>query len=537
MYHGAPGALHGAADGAAAHGAHGAAPQIQGQFLGDDDADIPPPFLPDPHLPPQPNAEPVIHVFDGVPALNAQQAFANLNQMMAEQPGAQQPDPNAVIAQVHPVQQMMDDDDDDDAQQEAEMVAEMAQEQNQMMDVVDNALPNIFHALDAPPADDMVNLLDALEPNDQDAANAMMAVPFVNENPNPNPMPHHFPAHDAAAARLNSCVPLSDDVLTMALSRMPMLRELYIDRGRHIMNAGIIPLAKCRHLESLVLTGCHGVNNTALKSVLPSMTKLRLLRLGDMPHVGNPTVSALCTGPARVTLQILELTKIGKVTDPAVRQLVNACENLETVHIADCPKIACEAASHLSCSLRLRDIFFKPHVEFPLTNRTSIHFSCASSTLRSLQLVGCKNLSLDGIVALGNLPGLRKLHLRGLRHVSQDVMRQLGVFPKLDDLVLDGPMFLTDLGVKVLCGQRGHRFLHLALLDSTKNLTDEALDCVMTWCVSLRSLEIHGYFKAGAIDRLHECIPNASLTVMSSINGRQDMPGHGGVWDPFIPPV
>ena len=398
-----------------------------------------------------------------------------------------------------------------------------ADQNHVMMEVVDNLL-----ALDVPNLQEAV--ADLLDGMDVDQA-APLPFHFTALPPAPQHPPEPPQYFGPPPPQVTASNPLTDDILTRLLARVPNLTELRIDRARHVMGTGILLLTKCPQLEVLVLVGCVAMKNQTLYTVLSSLSKLRVLHLIDMPLIGDPVVSAICTGPSRTTLKELQLTKIGRLTDPAVKQLVNACDSLESVHIADCPRITSDASSHLSCSLQMKKIFFRPTPHRPLTNRATRHFSCAASTLRSLKLAGCSQLTLNGIVALGNLPGLRQLHMRGLRHVSQDVMRQLGTFSKLDDLLLQGMMYLTDLGVKVLCGQRGHRYLHLALLDESNNLTDEALECVMTWCGSLRSLEVHGYFKPGALNRLQECIPRASLTVVSVSSGREVVEGQGGLWD------
>lgn len=328
---------------------------------------------------------------------------------------------------------------------------------------------------------------------------------------------------------------LTNRVLATIIATLPFLKHLVIDRARHITNNGILSLTACTNLEEFVLYGSHAINDPAMTTLLSTLKKLRILRLRDTVLIGDATIHALCSGPSASLLTFLELTRVGRVTDPAIKQLVNTCQNLQTVHIFDCAHISCQAASHLSCSLRLQHVLFKTQLRFPLLNRTSIHLSCASATLRSLQLMACKNLSLDGIVALANLPGLRLLQLKGLGYISQDVMRALGLFPKLHHLELHGSMHLTDLGVKVLCGQRGHRFLHLALIDHTRNLTDDALECIMTWCLSLRTLEVHGAFLPGAVDRLHEYIPHTTVCVSSISEGVQTRTGTGGLWDPILP--
>lgn len=328
---------------------------------------------------------------------------------------------------------------------------------------------------------------------------------------------------------------LSDEAFIIAITGMPNLRSLNLDRARYITDVSAFALRNLTMLESLRLCNNSYVTDLPLQHVLTNLPKLRELRLQDMPFLGNRSIEALCSFKNRSELRLLELTHVGRVTDEAVKKLVNSCENLTSVAISECPKISCEAASHLSCSRSLEEIYFKPSTRFAITDRTPVHLSCASSKLRSLKLAGCRNITLDGIIALGNLPGLKQLHLVGLGPISQDVMRVLGIFPRLDDVLLQGDMQLTDLGVKVLCGRRGHRFLHLALRDSTENLTDDALESIVTWCTSLRSLEVHGMFKPDAIHRVHECIPSANITVTCNGGVKRFVEGRGGVWDPVVP--
>eukprot|EP00177_Eucheuma_denticulatum_P005057 GFKZ01009220.1.p1 GENE.GFKZ01009220.1~~GFKZ01009220.1.p1 ORF type:complete len:801 (-),score=86.11 GFKZ01009220.1:584-2827(-) len=388
---------------------------------------------------------------------------------------------------------------------------------------------NLVHATNQLPTNQLPPFLPA-------AMQFVPAAPFLlGMQGNGGDAPSEDAQGTGLAQQRNPGIVISDDVLASALSRMPGLKVLVLQRARHVSKAGILPLSRMTKLESLTMVGCNRIRDVSLKHILVSLGNLQCLHLEMLPLVGNPAIAALCTGPARFSMRKLKLVRMSRVTDRAVRQVVNACEGLEDVHISDCASITCETASHLSCAMQLKRIFFKPLLDFPISNRTMIYLSCAASTVQSLELVGCKNLSLDGIVALRNLPSLRRLHMSGLQYVSPDVMRQLGEFPKLDNLLLSGNMYLTDLGVKVLCGRRGHRFLYLSLVDRTKNLTDEALDCIMTWCLSLRRLQIFGSFKSGAMDRLKEFIPNATITVCSDRDGVQHVDGKGGVWDPIVP--
>jgi hypothetical protein len=62
-----------------------------------------------------------------------------------------------------------------------------------------------------------------------------------------------------------------------------------------------------------------------------------------------------------------------------------------------------------------------------------------------------------------------------------------------------------------LCCQSGHRLRHLELLDTTRNLTDEALEAVSTWCSALKYLGIGGTFSSDAAARLRTSCPDMTL--------------------------
>lgn len=394
-------------------------------------------------------------------------------------------------------------------------------------DAFGEALPGGAQAeLPHPPAGAWQNAVQA-----EGAANALG--PALLPNPGAAPvqppapqllMPYAIPSQSMDQPRL------TDDTFATILARVPNLKELRIEGARLLTNVGIVALSKCPQLESLALKGSTLVTDDGLTVVVSKMEKLRKLQVIGMTRIGDATVRALALGAPRQTFQALELSS-SSIVDDSIRDLVNGCALLETVSFEHCSNISKLTASHLSCARSLQGITLKSQFFGRQTDRAIVHLSCASSMLRSLRLSDCRYLGIDGINALKKLPGLRTLHLLGLPMLAkdvmscEDVMRVLGSFPRLEDLVLDGQMHLTDLGVQMLVCGRGYRLANLALADDAKTLSDEALDYISTWCRSLRCLEVHGRFTEGEMTRMHEHFPKATVKLVS--------PGAGPRYPPY----
>jgi hypothetical protein len=240
----------------------------------------------------------------------------------------------------------------------------------------------------------------------------------------------------------------------------------------------------------------------------------------NVSQVGLKTIAALSQGP-RKSFKTLEMEASTTVTDTSVRDLVNACEKLVSVSLTNCTLLTNATMSHLSCSRNLSSICLTMTPTSPVSNRSAVYLSCASSALRSLKLGNCKNVSVNGIVALSKLPGLVDLRLYGLTEMSQDSLRVLGgnprnSFTKLEYLALEGALQLSDLGVSSLVGQRGHRIVGLELIDRMYNLSDEALEIIGIWCGSLKRLVAHGMFSFLAAQALASNIPDAAMKFFSS---------------------
>jgi hypothetical protein len=312
---------------------------------------------------------------------------------------------------------------------------------------------------------------------------------------------------------------LSDAVFAAVVARCPQLRTLKLDGGKHLTGSGIRMLTRCPHLSELVICGSHLVSDSGLAPVIGQAEQLRKLTLRGLSRIGHETISALTLEPKKI-FQSLEVTRNMRITDKSIQAVVNCCESLRAVTLKACVLLTNATASHLSCARNIEHVDLKMSWASPITNRSAIYISCAASSLKILALGDCKELDVDGIVALSKLPGLTKLQLYGLNVVTQDTMRVLGgnpqnSFRRLEYLLLEGALQLTDLGVRVLCGQRGHRIIGLELIDRAKCLSDEALDTIGTFCTSLKRMSIHGSFSELAIRRLHQSMPSVKLEITS----------------------
>lgn len=332
-----------------------------------------------------------------------------------------------------------------------------------------------------------------------------------------------------APGEMNECI-VTDPIFNSLFSSLPNLVDLTLVRLRSVGPEAIGTLLRCPKLQKLQLSNMPRVTSDSLGDVLKKLTNLRELCLSKMV-VEDKAMADLVHGASGSKFETLKLVLMDRITDQTIRLMVNKCQALSSVNFMMCSKITNSAASHIACAANVKSVMLSPYDSTPVSSRAVVHLSCAR-VLRSLSLGNCKRLGVDGINALANLPGLTKLHLTGLGGLSLDVMKALGGFPRLDDLLLQGQLGLTDLGVKLLCGLRGHRFIHLILADSTKSMCEDGLDHIMTWCNSLRTLEVYGNFKEGVLDRLHDSIPHADVRVNALVEKNGGfIEGDRSVWD------
>jgi hypothetical protein len=320
---------------------------------------------------------------------------------------------------------------------------------------------------------------------------------------------------------------LSDEVFGPVVARFSNLRSLKLEGARHVTNVGVSYLARCAGLERLSVTASPQVSDEGLAPVVAKAAGLKLLHLSELGRVGDVTIDALAAAPA-ATFESLSMSGNARVTDRAMRLVVNACESLQQVRLAECANLTNATLSHLSCARHLQQLALAMPRASPITNRSATYLSCAASSLTELSLGECLKLGADGFVALSKLPGLSKLCLHGLGLVSTDSLGVLGsnsptAFPRLNHLVLEGSMQLTTLGVMLLCCKNGHNIRHLELRDGTRNLTDEVLDQFFTWCTVLRFLRVDGNFSSDAVHKFHDNKPDLSMT-FSSLGVVDDTP-------------
>ncbi|KDO32278.1 hypothetical protein SPRG_02757 [Saprolegnia parasitica CBS 223.65] len=119
---------------------------------------------------------------------------------------------------------------------------------------------------------------------------------------------------------------------------------------------------RCKHLVTLFLTGCVGVTDDAIIALLRACPRLSRLGLGYCRDVTDAVLFAIAD---TLWLQVLSLTRCGKITDAGVAAVATQCNGLSALTVASCKRLtdASMAALLEHCPKLLElDVAYCPHI-------------------------------------------------------------------------------------------------------------------------------------------------------------------------------
>ncbi|EQC27731.1 hypothetical protein SDRG_14482 [Saprolegnia diclina VS20] len=119
---------------------------------------------------------------------------------------------------------------------------------------------------------------------------------------------------------------------------------------------------RCKHLVTLFLTGCVCVNDDAIIALLRACPRLSRLGLGYCRDVTDAVLFAIAD---TLWVQVLSLTRCGKITDAGVTALATQCNGLAALTVASCKRLtdASMAALLEHCPKLLElDVAYCPHI-------------------------------------------------------------------------------------------------------------------------------------------------------------------------------
>lgn len=156
---------------------------------------------------------------------------------------------------------------------------------------------------------------------------------------------------------LHNCRQITDESITLLISRGRQLRELRIAHCTLITNNAFLELPKHLAFDSLRildLTACFQVHDDAVEKIIDTSPRLRNLVLAKCKDITDRSVNAITR--LGKNLHYIHLGHCAQITDAAVIQLVKMCNRIRYIDLACCHRLTDASVKQLATLPKLRRI-------------------------------------------------------------------------------------------------------------------------------------------------------------------------------------
>ena len=210
---------------------------------------------------------------------------------------------------------------------------------------------------------------------------------------------------------VSHCPEIDDCGLEALTEFFPELRALDISGCTSVTARGVKELRALGKLEVLTAANCD-FNDDALRE----LSQTRQLRSLSLRGSQRATVAGYRALVALENLEALDLSNSGGLTSAALYALTQKLQKLNTLSIANCPRLANHTLKSLRFTKQLHtlDVSGFPHLE----DYGLEYLVQSAPNLRTLDLTGCPEINDEGMRVLLKLGQLERIDLRGCKGVS-----------------------------------------------------------------------------------------------------------------------
>ncbi|KAL5103333.1 F-box/LRR-repeat protein 16 [Taenia crassiceps] len=214
---------------------------------------------------------------------------------------------------------------------------------------------------------------------------------------------------------VRDCLNFKDDALQAIVQSTPSLQELNI-QIYHLSDIAMGTFMSRRHFNLRVLRVVYASDLTLLgvANLVGSLPGLQELRLTGCSRINDAAVDLICEHMRY--LQVLEISANPIITDAALATIGESLEQLEQLSLDRCKEITNDGVRALGTLLNLQILTVRWCSA--LTNECLPHL-VTLNRLRFLSLAGCKALTIEGLLNLAFMKNLQKLEITNTGNVHQ----------------------------------------------------------------------------------------------------------------------
>ncbi|KAI0017802.1 RNI-like protein [Xylariomycetidae sp. FL0641] len=239
---------------------------------------------------------------------------------------------------------------------------------------------------------------------------------------------------------LHQCANITNEPVTALLAKGQSLRELRL-AGCDLIDDGAfltLPYNKTyEHLRILDLTSCVRLTDRAVKKIVDVAPRLRNLVLAKCTSLTDSAVYAI--SQLGKNLHYVHLGHCRQITDDAVKQLVQSCNRIRYIDLGCCNLLTDESVTRLATLPKLRRIGLVKCVQ--ITDASMYALARANNRPRER-----RDLSRTGTSYDNRSSSLERVHLSYCNNLTlPSIIKLLNSCPNLTHLSLTGvPAFMRD---------------------------------------------------------------------------------------------
>lgn len=259
--------------------------------------------------------------------------------------------------------------------------------------------------------------------------------------------------------------------------------------GAEVSDGTLLPLAVCKRVERLTLTGCTKLSDQSLMTMLQDNRSLLALDVTGVESITDKTMHALANNCVR--LQGLNITNCKKISDESLQEVARNCRHLKRLKLNGCSQLTDK--SILAFAMNCRYILEIDLHDCKLIEDESITTLIAEGPhLREFRLAHCWRITDNAFLRLPpdtTYEALRILDLTDCGELQDSgVQKIVQAAPRLRNLVLAKCRNLTDRAVLAIT--RLGKNLHYIHLGHCSRITDAGVNQLVKLCNRIRYIDL-----------------------------------------------